>query len=279
MKKNTLIAIFLLFVPFIFISASTFPEDEAGISAYVKLDSVNTEMLNKAYNFMEDEGMTKGSSDVHVLGGIPVKIIIDDANSEGEDYHLSNIGVYIYLDLDGWLVAYLLKGEPSSKIVQWSDYAPGSMEPNVLEEAIEIISSEIGSSYSGSPDYYHFEYSEANRMSIIVDTVHSLEGSWENTNFSVTTPGAVKEASYSIYFSKPKACWWILSLNGETVDEERQGTEETICEKGSGFAYDFYSLDDFLSNAPNSVVFNGKVVPSAYSMRLGAATALIYQVD
>ncbi len=274
MKKNTLIAIFLLFVPFIFTSASTFPEDEAGISAYVKLDSVDIGILNKAQEFMEREGTTTESSGVHIIGEVPIKIMIDD------DFHLSDINVNIYIDIDGWLVAYLPKNTPSSKIVQWSSYSPGSMKPNVLEEAIEMISSEVDVNYSGSPDYYHFEYSDANRMSIIVDTVYVLEGSTEEENFSVTVPGIIEEASYSVYFSEAIGsygvnCYWRLSVGGETIDEETSG--ETACKRLDGFVYDFYPLNYFPSNTPNSVMFKAKTTSG--SMRLGAATVLIYKVN
>jgi hypothetical protein len=283
MKKNTLIAIFLLFAPFISLSASTFPEDEAGISAYVKLNSVDSETLTKAYGFMEEQGITVESSETYVLGGVLINMTIDDENAESGKYYLSDIGVYVYLDIDGWLVAYLPKKDPSSKIVQWSDYSPGSINPNVLEEAIELVSSEIDSSYSGYPNYYHFQYPEANKMSIIFDTTYVEGNTLEEENFAVTVPGAIEEASYSVYFSElinnnGTTCYWNLSVNGKTIDEETAETEETVCERLSRFVYDFYPLNDFPSNMPNSVVFKAKI-PKGWSMRLGAATALIYQVD
>jgi hypothetical protein len=277
--KNIFIASFLLFVPFLTISASTFPEDDAGISAYVKLDDINSEILTKTQAFIEEEGSSIESSETHIIGKIPIEIIIED------DYHLSDIDVNIYLDLDGWLVAYFPKGTPSSKMVQWNNYSPGNMDPSILEKAIDKVSDEIKIGYSGSLDYYHFQYPNANRMTIIVDTVETkglsspnIENSvdyWNKNNFSVTIPGIVHETSYSVYFSKNigRVCGYRLSVNDNLIKYDAK----YICGSGGEFFYDFYPLNTFPVNTPRSVIFKAE---SYYiPLRMGAATVLIYEVS
>jgi hypothetical protein len=277
--KNIFIASFLLFIPFLTISASTFPEEDAGISAYVKLDDINSEILNETQAFIEKEGSSIESSETHIIGKIPIEIISED-NS-----HLFDIYVNIYLDLDGWLVAYFPEDTPSSKMVQWNNYSPGNMDPSILEKAIDKVSDEINVGYSGSPDYYHFEYENANRMTIIIDTVETigLKNSpdignsvdyWNKNNFSVTIPGIVHETSYSVYFSDNigRVCGYRLSVNDNLVKYDA----DYICGSGGEFFYDFYPLNTFPVNTSCSVVF--KAESYANSLRMGAATVLIYEV-
>ncbi|MEA2092391.1 MAG: hypothetical protein U9P61_00195 [Patescibacteria group bacterium] len=295
--KNIFIASFLLLVPFFAFSESTFPKDEAGISAYVKLegidDSNNATVLNRVAAFIE----TAESKDTHVIGEVPVEIIIKD------NYHLFDIDINIYFDIEGWLVAYFPRGTESSKIVQWNDYTIGDLESSILEEAIDQViegvnnnnkfedEKELDLSYSDSPDYYHFEYENANRMTIIIDTVKT-KGSpyttssgfgnpvdyWSENSFSVTVPGIIHEASYSVYFSKNigKVCGYRLSVpvNNNLVEVEHKAKH--ICGSNSEFSYGFYPENIFSENTPRSVIFKAESYDTP--LRMGAATVLIYEV-
>ncbi len=80
--------------------------------------------------------------------------------------------------------------------MQWNDYKPGAIHTTTLKDAIDIISAKIGVTYSGPVKYYHFQFPDANKITIIVDTLRP--NSCFN-NFSFVVPGKLLEASYSVY--------------------------------------------------------------------------------
>jgi hypothetical protein len=293
MKKNTLITIFLLFVPFIFISASTFPEDEAGISAYVELDDVSDDILLKIHNVLLDK---KSGGSNHIIGRTEIEMNVK--NPEGDEDTLFELYPYIYADIDGWLVAYFPKEDPSSKLMWWNNYSPESeLSTTVLKEAIDQVIIDVNSDedfnigYSEDVNYYHFQHSDANRMTIITDTVY-MEDVEEpdyvitTNNFSVKIPGTVHETSYSLYYSDSlSGSGSIGAVSHCTIRLEVDESE--VEEKGcfccsfpnNLFIYEFYPDSTFSSETPHSVVVEGTQTRGGIVNRMGAATALIYQVD
>ncbi len=263
-------------------SASTFPENDAGISAYTNSDDINESnnltKLNNAVAFFEEVGeVIANDEETHVIGKIPVEVIVEDVGTGGDAYIFS-ISPYVYVDIEGWIVAYLGRYTPASKIVHWNSYEPGQLKSNVLEDAIDMISDELGISQS-TPEYYHFRYPDANRMTIIIDTVYNPDISETDpptNNFSVTIPGEIYESSYSVYYShklSSGSCITKLKVDSEIVHEK----SSYWCRDGDEFEYDFYPDNIFSPNIAHSVVFEGKGGSTSMEIRLGAATVLIYE--
>jgi hypothetical protein len=106
---------------------------------------------------------------------------------------------YLYLNVDGWMVVYFPKDSSASEMMQWNNYTPGQLETTLLRDMINEMVFNIDSSYSGDVKYYHFQYPQANRLTIVVETV--FNPNQKDNNFSVIIPGIVHEASYSMYYS------------------------------------------------------------------------------
>lgn len=259
-------------------SETTFPKESAGIAAYTKINNItednNATKLNEVQAFLEQEGTTVSASEKHVIGTIPISINIISGSSGGQ-YFLLSIPVNVYFDIEGWLVAYLNKEEPSSKIIQWTGYSANNLPPNILEEAIEKLIDGTNHTHS-SIEYYHFQHEDAEKIAIIIDVADN-KGEREK-NYSVTTPGTVYEASYSLYYSNyynNSLCTIILSVNNEII---RQTSNPYWC-RGSASPYDFYPENTFLPKTPNSVVTKGFEEKAATEIRLGVGTVLLYSVD
>ncbi|MBC8231213.1 hypothetical protein H8E77_16810, partial [bacterium] len=91
-------------------SATAFPTDKAGISAYVKLSTpIDIDKVRTIFTKVEDIG------DNYIIG----IVLIPNYGSDTE--------VHLYADTDGWLVAYLAQEEPAAKIMKWPanyDFSP-----------------------------------------------------------------------------------------------------------------------------------------------------------
>ncbi len=274
MFKKIIIFSVLFFVPFSSFaeSTTTFPKKDAGISAYTRTDDINENnnitKITEAVAFFESlgSGMLIEGKNTHVIGRIPVKIEI-----EGYSF---NLNPYIYIDIEGWIVAYFRKEDPSSKIVQWTNYSPGNLSTNILEEAVDKITTEFNLAYS-SLSYYHFQYPEANRMTLIIDTVNSLDS--PINNFSVTIPGTIYESSYSLYYEKKlissEYCPVDLIVDSNIVHRKENVSSGWNWCQGQDFTYDFYPADTFTTEKPHSVVFKDS---AGKRIRMGVATILLY---
>jgi hypothetical protein len=282
MKTKNIVFLFVLFIIntiplYIFAdSPSTFPEEDAGIAVYAKLNGMdetnNVEKLTEAVAFLEENGEMEISEETYIIGRIPIEMKIPSTLEN--ELSVVTHNPYVYIDLNGWIVVYFEKEEPVSKIINWNDYSPESLNQSVLEEALDVVAGGINLNYS-DPKYYHFQYPEATRMSVIIDTVYNPDEENAN-NFSVTIPENIYDASYSLYYSRQlpstNACIVSLEVDGETIYE--RGADRWC--RGEAFDYGFYSLDTFSPNIPHSVVFDGRGGSLSTQIRTGAGTVLIY---
>jgi len=173
-------------------SATTFPVDEAGISAYVKVsDSIDLEtvMENLLPHIAE------------VLEVNPTYFIVTVTNDDNQDTHL-------YVGADGWVISYYLLPQAVSMTVRWNIASEEDPTPEevtsmtTLEEVISKTCDAIGIDYEtikSGIKFYDFEHPNADRMMFVVD-MQSGEGS---NSFYIAIPPevTVKESSYSHYYN------------------------------------------------------------------------------
>ena len=170
--------------------ASAFPENEAGLAAYVKLDqTIDLEEVGKAFNSM------LGVSETHAIGAI----------GEG----------YAYVDTDGWIVAHFGKDEPASKIVLWDRTGWGNteLEDNTLKNIIRNVCNSIGVDYLNVIDrigYYNFQYPNADNMLVLLKKGGTL-------HVSVPLEHRIYEASYSLVRSGSVGLVAYLIKDGSTL--------------------------------------------------------------
>jgi hypothetical protein len=252
-------AISLIRPTFVQAATTTFPVDEAGIAAYVKLDSIDITDLTEALNFYQTVNKT---DETYVIGTVRV-----------ENHAPLGIITYyyphLYIGLDGWIVAYYLNTEAASRIMQWKGYTPGTINTTTLKDAIDIMCANIGVTNSTAIKYYDFEFPNANRMTLIAETVVGSGYGSSNTNsFSVTIPGTLYEASYSVVLGPYGDAHGYLSVDGV---------------QNSFTVYDYYEIGYYNATAlqpgvPHYVTLGWNSCPWCYAgITGGGATVLIYQ--
>lgn len=136
---------------------AAFPEGEAGLAAYINTgQAVDLDKLKVIFSSVREVG------DNYILGIVPIP-----------DWG-GNININLYADTDGWIVAYLKQEDPVSMVMQWGDSDPdnptiGVIKSTTLEDALYKAGEAAGVGIvSNGIKYYHFGFSNANRMMIIV---------------------------------------------------------------------------------------------------------------
>lgn len=247
-------------------TSTTFPVDEAGIVAYVKLVSVPEDemikVLTKALPSYSTKETPRTASN-YVIGVVEV-----------ENGMLRGVPNYsyphLYIGLDGWMVAYYLKDEEASRIMQWKGYTPGTITTTTLKDAIDFMAESIGVTYSGDVKYYDFKFPNANKMTLVAETASAFEGG--SNSFSLTIPGILFEASYSTYYGGQYYNWYAkLTVDGTEVFSDGCVECEDIRLK-----YGYYEPLTLLeTNIPHLITI--KAGPDRAGAFINAATVLIYQ--
>jgi hypothetical protein len=243
---------------------TTFPVEEAGIAAYVKLDSDPEKMiqvLTDALNYYSEKEVPRTASN-YVIGVVEV-----------ENGMLRWVPHYnyphLYIGLDGWMVAYYLKDEEASQIMQWKDYTPGEITTTTLKDAIDLMCDSIEVAYSGDIKYYDFKFPDANKMTLIAETV-SVGGS---NSFSLTIPGTLYEVSYSVYYGGQYYNWYAKLIVVDGTEVFSDGCVE--CDDVR-LKYGYYEPLTLLeTNIPHLITI--KAGPDRAGAFINAATVLIYQ--
>ena len=197
---------------------TAFLEDEAGVSAYVNTSqNIDLSKAIPCYRNIEYE------CDDYIIGSVELPDLPED-----EDVH-------VYVSSDGWIVAYYLKDEPASKIMQWIGYdGGGEITTTKLEDAISKMCTGIEIPYQqvkSKIKYYDFKYPDANRLMIIVDKmdVHGTD------TFEFKIPG-----DYTVY----KASWSHCSYDcgASTASIKKSADEEWITINSFGGCNDCWQL-------------------------------------
>jgi hypothetical protein len=132
------------------IAAGSFLENEAGICAYGQIGFVNLDLAENAYKNIERK------TDDYLIGSVA---LLDYPESDD---------VHVYLDTSGWLIAYYLKEEYPSKIIDWVEYRNSATITTKLEDAMALVCAEMGQ-FLPTIGFYDFRYPDANEMMICID--------------------------------------------------------------------------------------------------------------
>ena len=135
-----------------------FPEDEAGIAAYIFTNqTISINRLKTIFYYVDKVG------DNYIIGRTQIP------NFGG------NINVRVYADTDGWLVAYLKMDEPVAKIMQWETADVNNPKFGAISTTLEDALIKAGEAAKvginkNKIKYYDFEFPNANGMMIFVRT-------------------------------------------------------------------------------------------------------------
>lgn len=170
--------------------------EEAGIAAYIQAPggiTINNDVKN-LYRTIEAE------EDTYIIGSMAVT-----------DYDDSQ-DVHVYMDTDGWVMAYYFKDVPTSKIIDWRHWEGGSTLPTKLKRVIDDAAPVIGIP-TQDVTYYHFNYPNATHMTLIAELVPG----GETDSFTIKLPTSFSYYEYSWWMGTNKVI--VYYLNEEEIAE------------------------------------------------------------
>lgn len=132
----------------------SFLEDEAGISAYSQVSNVDLELAKTAFKNVEKE------TGEYIIGSVALPDYV-----ESDDVH-------VYVDIDGWMIAYYLKGERASKIIDWKHYLGGEITTTKLETALGKVCDAMYT-YLTYINYYDFRCPNGTKIMIVIEESYS----------------------------------------------------------------------------------------------------------
>ena len=166
---------------------------EAGISAYLQTFSpISLNQVRGLYRTIEAD-----TAD-YIIGSVPV------------DNYYEHFDVHVYVHTDGWILAYYLRDQVTSKIV---DVKAQTISTTKLETVIEKFAGAVGVASSGLK-YYDFRYPNATNILMVA------EDSNEDLFFTIKLP------SEYIYFERSWAGHggYIRSFNFRINNEIQQAS-------------------------------------------------------
>ena len=234
------------------VPANQFPGSEAGISAYIKVDqSVNLTKATACFRGIQAEG-TDYIIGIVELAGLP-----------------EDLWPHLYVNTDGWFLAYYSKYDPASKLMPWNDYEGGPVTTTTLRDALAQFTTELFaamqvaysySSVDASLSYYDFRHPEAKAFVLAADTV---SGGQDSLRYAIPSAAMIYEGSWAHYATGVRG--WD-SYTESTVDDSQ------LCRAGEGTYYACDLLDEqYLTKeeAHAATIKNN-------SGRAGIAVAFIY---
>lgn len=152
----------------------TYLSNEAGISAYIQTTNpIDLKRVRSLYRTIETETTN------YIIGSIAVP------------NHPEHFDVHVYIHTDGWILAYYLKGDVTSKIV---DVRSRTINSTKLETVISIIAGALGETTTGLK-YYDFRYPNATHILFVAEDYAN------GNDFTIILPSeyGYYERSWAVY--------------------------------------------------------------------------------
>lgn len=133
------------------LGTTSFLEEEAGIASWAQVSGVNLDMAENALKTVE------AKTAEYIIGSVSL-----ESYDESDDVH-------VYADTAGYVVAYYLRAEKASKIIDWKDnYVNGQITGTKVGTALQRVCNEM-SLYVPEINYCDFRYPDATKMMIVTD--------------------------------------------------------------------------------------------------------------
>ena len=242
MRSKIIISVALLCMFLLAGSASAavdFPADEAGIAAYVKAStSIDLNDTKSAFASIERE-----TAD-YIIGTVALT------------YHSEQEYPHVYVNTDGWIVAYYPDDRPSSWIFPWADYAGGALSSTTLSKAVGTVTTAVGGTTNGLK-YYDFRYPDATNMMIIIESVTS-----STDYFYVTIPTTF--STYAVDWSHYAATTPSTLYSGQSHVYLNEGTSFSSFGRGT-----FWEYGSLLGQFSNGIEHSIKIYTNLGTGRIG----------
>lgn len=202
-------------------------QEEAGIAAYVKVDrTIDLNQMKAAFRTVEME------EDSYLIGSVSIP-----------DYR-ENQDVHMYIDSNGWMVAYYLDSDPAAKLFNFKDFRDSdwSTFSTKLENAMQVAAGTVGFTLP-EVTYYDFRYPNATTLILIADA--NTEGyGGTGDSFGINIP-----SSFEVYDRSVAAERLISRFGGDVV----YLNGEPLVDGASQFTSGFINAVDLAPNTDHAI--------------------------
>jgi hypothetical protein len=196
--------------------------------------------------------------------------------SETEEYIIGSMAVpdydesydvHVYINIQGWVLAYYPTEDPASKIIDWKSYDGVSISTTKLRNVLLTVASEIGSPLS---DVFYYDFRHPNATNMMVIAEHKHAGGTDN--FGIRLPEAYGYYQRDWHFASecsattgtPK-----LYLDEKKIVEHGCSTSWTIVEESFGS----FTASELMPGTDHTIGVHEPYAGDAYG-----ALVLIYRV-
>jgi len=161
------------------VDIGTLLDEEAGISAWFQApDLINLSQVRGQFRTIETE------TDDYIIGSVPVPD------------HVEHFDVHVYVHRDGWILAYYLRSDPTSKIV---DVKGMTINTTKLKTVVAAVAGAAGAPFA-DVTYYDFRYPNATNMMLIAEDKNN------GNDFTIQLPSSFGyfERGWALY----AGCTW-----------------------------------------------------------------------
>jgi hypothetical protein len=239
---------------------STSPASEAGISAYVKVrQAIDLAKARTCFRGIQAEG------DAYLIGTVELDGLPEE------------VWPHLYVNTDGWLLAYYSKYDPASKLMPWNDYEGGKVETTTLRDALLRFTTGLFSAAFSldtvTPQlaYYDFRYPSATRFVLAVDSVK--DAGQDSFRYAIPLSVEVFEASWA------HCCVEIRGRCPRAV-ALFDSKEKSECKEGAKYLFNLIEGPFLTPEIPHKVdlvMTTGDCSNPWISGRSGVAVAFIYR--
>ncbi len=185
-------------------STPAFPEDQAGISAYLKVtDSIDLDDVRGVFFSVEQEGPD------FLIGTVSVP-----SSDKDDEYP------HLYVDVNGWAIAYMPRGLYSDAAL--APWRQSHQNTTTLADAIAAVATELSLLIDlGLIGYYHFEHPEATGF------VMAMEAASGTEDFFVTIPSTLQVIAAEWGYRSSHTLGW-ASLNDDQFVTGHSGSPSAM---------------------------------------------------
>jgi hypothetical protein len=177
--------------------SNAFPQDMAGIAAWVNAEQqIDLQLAAQAFDSLLEVGDDTYTSEFnYIIGKVGI----------APTPYATKIYPKVYVDTNGYIIAYFDNTEPASDIISWHEYGDPALYDNpsiyfTTDTAIAAVCDKIGISFEtiqNSIQFYDFEYPTAQKMLIVLNAVPSQL--IERVHIAIPATYTLYEASYSLF--------------------------------------------------------------------------------
>lgn len=216
-----------------------FASGVAGITAYTNVGKdINIDKLATNIVFQTVEDSVPGE---YVIGSV-VPSGFKDSKTVSE-----LMQVHVFVQREGWIVAYLPPEQPTAQIIDWSVFNERKLGTTILEDAV----SQVATASSVTPSdlgYYHFSYPEATNLMFVGDVIGMANPTHDSFTVKIPSGLTIYESSFS-HSEVGTRSYGIGSclLNDEKLSEYNNQGGEWFLRSGQ------ISTSDWKANMPNTI--------------------------